>query len=192
MFQTIYQMTPKETQFYHETDRQRFLNLLNLGIESPTKLLIQPHSTNIFTRDEPDCCIVVAYGLPQGQEALFETDWVEERVRSIISIMHSEEELSQMVPTKIVSQIIFFSSTSQFTPLIQLLKSLQKKVKTNPREYRRFDQMIQEHTRRLEALQEAGNSGMNDDDFDDDETACSLPGRQGTGRRPWPAHCQSF
>ena len=170
MFQTkIYQMTPSETQFFCNANHTRFNNLLNQGINSPCRLSVQFHPPSCIPHGEQDGCFVVAFGLSNDQAALFKSDWVKERIRIIMSIMQSEKALMLMLTSKIVSQLMYLYSTSQFLPLILLLQSLQKKVKTDPREYERFGTMIHECERRQQLAQNMEDNDMDDDDYDEDE-----------------------
>lgn len=171
MYRTIYQMTSAESQFYLNADPGRFQKLLNLGFDSDIKLSVHSRNPNgiPFDHSEPKSCFVVAYELSKDHEALFTTDWVQARIDCIIAIMRADKSLSQMLPSTIVSQIIYLHSTSQFPLLNQILRQLQEQVKKNPREYQRFESMIKKYEYlHQQALQESGDGDMYDD-FDDDE-----------------------
>lgn len=171
MFHPIYKMTSAETKFYLNADSSRFQELLNLGFDSDIKLCVRfwtPPGIP-FDHSKSKSCFVVAHELSKDHEALFTTDWVQARVECIIAIMRSDKSLSQMLPSTIVSQIIYLHSTSQFPLLNQILRQLQEQVKKNPREYQRFEAMVKKYeSLHQQALQESGDGDM-DDDFDEDE-----------------------
>lgn len=166
MGQDVYQLTPQEAQFYHDTNHSRFLEFLNVGIEPPIRLCIY---TQVRTNEAPCRCFVAVHGVSQGQEILFHQDWIRERIRCITSIMRAEQLLMQMLPSRIVSQIMYLQSTSQFLPLIQILRRLQEKVNNDPKEFQRFAAMIRgyEH-RHMIAVQQAEN-GEIDNHYNDAE-----------------------
>lgn len=160
MVRVMYRMTSDETQFYIDADHTRFKELLNMGLSDPNLLSVD------CSRNNDAFCRVLMFDI-QGkkQSDLIDSDWVERRVHLIISIMRSEEALTMLLPSKIVSQIIYLHSCSNYTQLNHLLRSLQKKVKKDPHEKLRFERMIQNYEYQI-ALQ---NSDVDDDDDDYDE-----------------------
>ena len=162
MVRVMYRMTSDETQFYIDADHTRFKELLNMGLSDPNLLSVDCSRNNdAFGR------VLMLDIEGKKQSDLVDSDWVERRVHLIISIMHSEKAFTMSLPSKIVSQIIYLYSCSNYAQLIHLLRSLQKKVKKDPHETLRFARMIQEYEYSF-ALK---NSNTEDDDDDDNEDA---------------------
>lgn len=164
MFRELYRMTSDETQFFLKENRSRFKELLNMGLDDSFYLSIE-YTRNCFQNDDGYCRVLMDDTQDKKQSDLIDAKWIENRVRLIISIMQSEKALAKMFPSKIISQIIFLYSSSNYSQLIHLLRSLQKTVENNPKENLQFEQMIQRYEHKI-ALK---NIDMDDGDGDYEE-----------------------